>query len=211
MVVHMTTLYAIVAQCAQQLGVLGCSAVRGVVCRLRLLRQSGRAPRGWCLRWAANRYTLPVCVCVCIIVCHQHAVTAMPSLHVSRWLRPCQYVYVCGMCRQSQPAAREVVRDACSLYADTPAPDICRSGCLVVTVLCVRVCVPNTQAQLVAWLDRNEPKAAAWKQATQDGQNVDWERVLVPTDDLSKQAMETQVGQSSRVMPAHSIQRLCSV
>lgn len=50
----------------------------------------------------------------------------------------------------------------------------------------------NKQAQLGAWLDRNEPKLAAWKEASKNGEQVDWDRVLPPADDMSRLAMETQ-------------------
>jgi hypothetical protein len=50
------------------------------------------------------------------------------------------------------------------------------------------------QAQLTAWLERNEPKAAAWRESTQGGAvPVDWDRVLPAADELSRQAMETHV------------------
>lgn len=49
------------------------------------------------------------------------------------------------------------------------------------------------QAQLVAWLERNEPKAAAWRATMSEGQQVEWQRVAPGADALAQQTLDTQV------------------
>lgn len=69
------------------------------------------------------------------------------------------------------------------------------------------------QAQLTAWLDRNEPKAAAWQAAVQaaqggpDGQ-LDWDSILPAADDVSKQALEAQVWVSVRYTSMYILRRI---
>ncbi len=127
----------------------------------------------------------------------------------------------CCCCRSRCPPTRHTLRAG---PPPGPARDVsarvhhplvtCPHGCVQVASLKAERAgteglvseMGSKQAQLQAWLDRNEPKAATWKEvqqaAAQGGGMVEWERYTPAMDELSRQAMETQArGVSAIVRP----------